>query len=167
MFRLFFLHYSEGLWPAAREVSLGKKEWEDSPALFCLEGGSEWRRLVSMWENINELLPTGRGAVPIISSWENTRGKMERQTERNEEMKEDHSLPFCFQVIHRRAKLCVAEHSLVVLLLTERDDVFVSLSNTKIPTGTPLLTSELPVGETLKHFPLGTQLWTQQQQWQS
>ena len=60
-----------------------------------------------MWENTNELLPTGRGAVPIISSWENTRGKIERQKKREGEMKEDRIFAFLFPLIHHRARaLC-------------------------------------------------------------
>lgn len=32
-----------------------------------------------MGENINEPVPTGPGAVPIIFSWENTRTKTEKK----------------------------------------------------------------------------------------
>lgn len=67
----------------------GKEDGEDFCAFFGGLSGEAQCECVFMWENINELLPTGRGAVPIISSWENTRRN------RGREMKEDHVLPFC------------------------------------------------------------------------
>jgi len=50
---------------------------------------TQWRgpECVFIWENINELVPTGWGAMPIISSWENTRGKLEREEKVGREMK--------------------------------------------------------------------------------
>lgn len=53
-----------------------------------------------MWENINELLPTGRGAAPIISSWENTAGRTEKQKEGDEKD------PVLFPLIHHSEALC-------------------------------------------------------------
>lgn len=69
-----------------------------------------------MWENINELLPTGRRAVPIISSWENTRGKKDGETDGEGGRDEKRSnLAFLFPLIRRRARLCAAaEHTLWV-----------------------------------------------------
>ncbi len=72
----------------------GKQKKEKTP--FWGLSGEAQCECVFMWENINELLPTGRGAVPIISSWENIRRKIERQKKKGGEMKEDQILPFCF-----------------------------------------------------------------------
>lgn len=58
-----------------------------------------------MWENLNELLPTGQGAVPIISSWENTCRK-DRETEEEGGRDERRSnFAFLFPLIHHRARL--------------------------------------------------------------
>lgn len=58
-------------------ASLGK--WEESAAL--LFGGPRWkgpeRPLVCLWENFDELLPMGRDAEPIISSWERKQERRE------------------------------------------------------------------------------------------
>lgn len=74
-----FLH-SEGWWPAAERFLWERwRRWR----LFSRVGGV-WMEgpSVFMWENINELLPTGRRAAPIISSLENTGGKTETRGER-------------------------------------------------------------------------------------
>lgn len=97
----FFFQHSEGWWPAAescselREVSLGKKKKEKTLLPFL---GSEWRGPVWVCVYVGEYKwasSHGTGAVPITSSWENTRGKIESQEKREREMKEVQILPFC------------------------------------------------------------------------
>lgn len=150
----FVFHHSEGWWAAAARVKRGfsgKEDGEDFSAFFGVLSGEAQCECVFMWENINELLPTGRGALPIISSWENTRRN-------RREMKEDHVLPFCFHwFITERgfvSQQFVRKQQRVLLLwwmemmcghtLTP-PPTEVSLSNTMNPTSTKLLTSELPV----------------------
>lgn len=145
-----------------REVSLGKKEEEqEETVVFGGLSGEAQCECVFMWENINELLPTGRGAVPIIFSWENTRRKTERQKKREGEMKEDQILPFCshwfiteWGFVSQQFVRKQQQRLFGFITVMERDNVLthtdtpstpteVSLSNTMIPTSTELVASDL------------------------
>ena len=177
---IFFSHSSKGLWPAAEGCSRseggfsGKEEvGEDSSAFFWGLSGEAQCERVFMWENINELLPTGRGAVPIISSWENTHGKNGRPKKREGEMKEDQMLLFCshwfiaeWGFVSQRSVRKQQQKTLWFYYSDGRTyctdthspppPTEVSLSNTMTPTSTKLLTSDLwapRVGRRMKVLP--------------
>lgn len=76
-------------------VSCRRLLWESGRSRrrsFSGPGGrAPERPLVCLWENFDELLPTGQDAAPIISFWERKRGK---------EMKEQRASPPCS--LHKR-----------------------------------------------------------------
>lgn len=155
----------------------GKRRRRRRGRLFWVVSGDAQCDCVFMWENINELVPTGCWAVPIISCWENTCGKMEREKKREAERWQEirfglfvpndssKSEAVCrrglFGNSSRRlagfVTLMGGDNALTptILPLTK-----VSLSNTEIPTSTALPTSELRahcVGRKTKHW--STLLW--------